>query len=498
MQLATSQYNDEQVQQYPHTPGSMWTDPFQAGEQKNSGLVDAGLYANLTEASLRPRSTCPVAAMLTDDHDTVDDTLQSSNGGGDGGHVIGTSGISCASSLWDRGGDCVKERRWGEPTGGVEHQQAMCGAPSSLQTRRHVKSPHLHISIEPQADHRSAPPNLHNTPTDIDTHIDEAATGCTAASAKTPATVRADLSTQLDCNGEKITRPLNCFMLFGQHRRAEFKAEREAIGKGGETAEMNNTLLRDQALQSKIIGSEWAELSELEKEEWRQKAQAAKLHHASMYPNYKYKPGAPKVKVKRTSSRSAAEHDFDQKGGTGGRICGPVGSPGTRRRSSTRTNKSRECEIRSPPTPAMFSEDSGRPHYYISPPMMSTAFCGTTDKSFALVELPDLNLLMGTSSSLSSSSSSAEHREGAVIDSSVGRQLTPATATVNSLLQQWDLDGPREKPRSRPKRTDLLVDFPQCYTNSVNDGEADDREPSYHLSCDMLHGTVFSSIDDGT
>ena len=53
----------------------------------------------------------------------------------------------------------------------------------------------------------------------------------------------------------------------------------------------------DQARQSQIIGREWKTMASSEREKWVQRAAAAKQEHSRLYPNYKYKPSAPKSKV---------------------------------------------------------------------------------------------------------------------------------------------------------------------------------------------------------
>lgn len=90
----------------------------------------------------------------------------------------------------------------------------------------------------------------------------------------------------------RVPRPRNAFMLF----RSAFHRERRLL----------KSVEKDHRHISRIIGLCWAELSEAEKDVWRQKAELEKQQHALAYPDYRFKP-TPRTKqpVKRNVNRNS-------------------------------------------------------------------------------------------------------------------------------------------------------------------------------------------------
>lgn len=90
----------------------------------------------------------------------------------------------------------------------------------------------------------------------------------------------------------RIPRPRNAFMLF----RSAFHREKR----------LAKTVEKDHRHISRIIGLCWAELSEADKDVWRQKAELEKQQHALAYPDYRFKP-TPRTKqpVKRNVKRNS-------------------------------------------------------------------------------------------------------------------------------------------------------------------------------------------------
>ncbi|KXN87538.1 Repressor ROX1 [Leucoagaricus sp. SymC.cos] len=90
----------------------------------------------------------------------------------------------------------------------------------------------------------------------------------------------------------RIPRPRNAFMLF----RSAFHRERR----------LTKAVEKDHRHISRIIGLCWAELSEAEKDVWRQKAELEKQQHALAYPDYRFKP-TPRTKppMKRNVKRNS-------------------------------------------------------------------------------------------------------------------------------------------------------------------------------------------------
>lgn len=89
----------------------------------------------------------------------------------------------------------------------------------------------------------------------------------------------------------RIPRPRNAFMLF----RSAFNRENR----------LAKTVEKDHRHISRIIGLCWAELSEADKDTWRQKAELEKQQHALAYPDYRFKP-TPRTKqaAKRNVKRN--------------------------------------------------------------------------------------------------------------------------------------------------------------------------------------------------
>jgi hypothetical protein len=69
---------------------------------------------------------------------------------------------------------------------------------------------------------------------------------------------------------------------------------------------MTKAVEKDHRHISRIIGLCWAELSEAEKDVWRQKAELEKQQHALVYPEYRFKP-IPRTKqpIKRNVKRNS-------------------------------------------------------------------------------------------------------------------------------------------------------------------------------------------------
>ncbi|CAO1631860.1 unnamed protein product [Parajaminaea phylloscopi] len=87
-----------------------------------------------------------------------------------------------------------------------------------------------------------------------------------------------------------IPRPRNAFILFRSH----------AVRTGLVPKDME----RDHRNISRIVSLMWNSLSESDRETWQQEAQKEKEQHALLYPDYKYRPGAPKqAKAKRDLSQ---------------------------------------------------------------------------------------------------------------------------------------------------------------------------------------------------
>ncbi len=123
--------------------------------------------------------------------------------------------------------------------------------------------------------------------------------------APTPAVVAGMAQQRVAAGSPRPPRPLNCFMLFGRHRRQQFKAARAEAEARLSAGAVLPTELRDQAEQSRIIGAEWFALPAAEKAKWRQLAEVEKREHALRHPGYKYKPGPPKTS-KAARRRKAA------------------------------------------------------------------------------------------------------------------------------------------------------------------------------------------------
>ncbi|KDQ54920.1 hypothetical protein JAAARDRAFT_93880, partial [Jaapia argillacea MUCL 33604] len=73
-----------------------------------------------------------------------------------------------------------------------------------------------------------------------------------------------------------IPRPQNAFVLF-----------RTELCRSGKISYL---VERDHRHISRIIGHCWHSLSEKERQQWKAKAEAVKLAHRKMYPNYKFAP----------------------------------------------------------------------------------------------------------------------------------------------------------------------------------------------------------------
>ncbi|KAI9262205.1 hypothetical protein BDA99DRAFT_572171 [Phascolomyces articulosus] len=73
----------------------------------------------------------------------------------------------------------------------------------------------------------------------------------------------------------KVPRPMNCFLAF----RLEKQGQIVDMVPGANHRDI-----------SKLLAKWWKELSEEEKEPYRERARQAKLEHAEKYPNYRYQP----------------------------------------------------------------------------------------------------------------------------------------------------------------------------------------------------------------
>ncbi|KAK5949961.1 slightly ste11-like protein [Knufia fluminis] len=87
----------------------------------------------------------------------------------------------------------------------------------------------------------------------------------------------------------KIPRPRNAFILYRQHQHAPVVAQHPGLP--------NPDI-------SKIIGAQWKQLSEKDKNEWKALAEQEKARHAQQFPEYRYRP-------KRSSKFPAAEGASD-------------------------------------------------------------------------------------------------------------------------------------------------------------------------------------------
>ncbi|KAK5100070.1 putative alpha-1,6-mannosyltransferase mnn11 [Exophiala xenobiotica] len=73
----------------------------------------------------------------------------------------------------------------------------------------------------------------------------------------------------------KIPRPRNAFILYRQHQHAPVVAQHPGLP--------NPDI-------SKIIGAQWKQLSEKDKNEWKALAEQEKARHAQQFPEYRYRP----------------------------------------------------------------------------------------------------------------------------------------------------------------------------------------------------------------
>ncbi|KAI8145656.1 hypothetical protein BJV82DRAFT_666229 [Fennellomyces sp. T-0311] len=82
-------------------------------------------------------------------------------------------------------------------------------------------------------------------------------------------------TTHSTASDKKVPRPMNCFLAF----RLEKQNEIVSRCPGANHRDI-----------SKIIAKWWKEISEEEKEPYRERARLAKIAHAKLYPDYKYQP----------------------------------------------------------------------------------------------------------------------------------------------------------------------------------------------------------------
>lgn len=84
---------------------------------------------------------------------------------------------------------------------------------------------------------------------------------------------------------QHIPRPPNCFILFRTYRIRNIGATER------------------QANFSKMLAEEWRNLSQAERDVWKERAEAKSRLHKEMYPDYKYRPVRRTSKPRRTNAK---------------------------------------------------------------------------------------------------------------------------------------------------------------------------------------------------
>ncbi|KAF2220330.1 MAT1-2-1, partial [Elsinoe ampelina] len=78
-----------------------------------------------------------------------------------------------------------------------------------------------------------------------------------------------------------IPRPKNCFILYRQHHHSNMVYR---------FPNMHNNQI------SQVIGAMWKSEPQAVRDEWKRKAELAKIEHERMYPDYQYAPRRPGTK----------------------------------------------------------------------------------------------------------------------------------------------------------------------------------------------------------
>ena len=78
-----------------------------------------------------------------------------------------------------------------------------------------------------------------------------------------------------------IPRPTNCFLLF----RADFDLKQFNLKK----AKDSNKISAQARIKSNLAGHAWKNMSEKERDPWREKARVARAEHEAKSPNFQWK-----------------------------------------------------------------------------------------------------------------------------------------------------------------------------------------------------------------
>ncbi|KAK1221846.1 slightly ste11-like protein [Marasmius sp. AFHP31] len=153
----------------------------------------------------------------------------------------------------------------------------------------------------------------------------------------------------LDENGKRIKRPLNCFFVYRPIRCRDPELKRK---------------YPDEKLRSKAISEEWRAMSEEERKPWKDEAARRKKEHEEKYPDWAYMPNKPAKGKKRKNSE---DEDKDEE--VGSPTASPVEQPKPKRvkreRSSSSVGPLRSYEslmdIRAMPQPSTSRVSSSNP-----------------------------------------------------------------------------------------------------------------------------------------